>query len=149
MSNASDPGDYLIGEKIDINGDGSPLRYMDDPTKDGASLGCWSSDAGNVDVHYSSGIANHFFYMLSEGSGAKNVNGVDYDSPTCDGSTVTGIGRDKAQAIWYNALSTKFTSTTNYADARAQTIAASDELYGAGSPESQAVAAAWAAVSVN
>ena len=149
VNNAADPGDYLIGEKIDINGDGSPLRYMDDPTKDGASLGCWSSDAGNVDVHYSSGIANHFFYLLSEGSGAKNVNGVDYNSPTCDGSTVTGIGRDKAEAIWYNALSTKFTSTTDYHDAATQTVAAADELYGAGSPESQAVAATWAAVGVS
>ncbi|HEY7593445.1 MAG TPA: M4 family metallopeptidase, partial [Actinophytocola sp.] len=148
-NNAADPGDYLIGEKIDINGDGSPLRYMDDPTKDGASLGCWTPDAGNVDVHYSSGIANHFFYMLSEGSGAKNVNGVDYNSPTCDGSTVTGIGRDKAEAIWYNALSTKFTSTTDYHAARTQTIAAADELYGAGSAESTAVAATWAAVGVS
>jgi len=148
-NNANDPGDYLIGEKIDINGDGSPLRYMDDPTKDGASLGCWTSGAGNVDVHYSSGIANHFFYLLSEGSGAKNVNGVDYDSPTCDGSTVTGIGRDKAEAIWYNALSTKFTSSTDYHDALAQTVAAADELYGAGSAESTAVAATWAAAGVS
>jgi Zn-dependent metalloprotease len=147
-NNAADPGDYLIGEKIDINGDGSPLRYMDDPTKDGSSLGCWSTDAGNVDVHYSSGIANHFFYLLSEGSGAKNVNGVDYNSPTCDGSTVTGIGHESAEKIWFNALSTKFTSTTNYADARVQTIAAADELFGAGSAESTAVAAAWTAVSV-
>jgi zinc metalloprotease ZmpA len=149
VSNATDPGDYLIGEKIDINGDGSPLRYMDDPTKDGASLGCWSTDAGNVDVHYSSGIANHFFYMLSEGSGAKNVNGVDYNSPTCDGSTVTGIGRDKAEKIWYNALSTKFTSTTDYHAAATQSLAAADELYGAGSAESTAVAATWKAVGVS
>ncbi len=35
-NNAADKGDYLIGEEIDINGDGSPLRYMDKPSKDGA-----------------------------------------------------------------------------------------------------------------
>ena len=29
--------DYLIGEKININGNGTPLRYMDKPSKDGAS----------------------------------------------------------------------------------------------------------------
>ena len=29
-------------------------------------------------------------------SGAKTINGVSYNSPTCNGSTVTGIGRDKA-----------------------------------------------------
>src|SRR3954465_5638589 len=45
--NASDPGDYLIGEKIDINGDGTPLRYMDKPSKDGASADYWSSGVGN------------------------------------------------------------------------------------------------------
>jgi hypothetical protein len=45
----------------------------------------WKSGAGNVDVHYSSGIANHFFYLLSEGSGKKEINGVYYDSPTADG----------------------------------------------------------------
>jgi Zn-dependent metalloprotease len=28
-NNPSDPGDYLIGEEIDINGNGTPLRYMD------------------------------------------------------------------------------------------------------------------------
>ena len=38
-NNAADPGDYLIGEKIDINGDGTPLRYMDKPSKDGGSQG--------------------------------------------------------------------------------------------------------------
>ena len=32
---------------------------------------------------------------------------------------MTGIGSDKAFKIWFKALSTKFTSTTNYADARA------------------------------
>ena len=37
--NAADPGDYLIGEKININGNGTPLRYMDKPTKDGAQQG--------------------------------------------------------------------------------------------------------------
>ncbi|MGW2230505.1 M4 family metallopeptidase, partial [Streptomyces formicae] len=31
-NNAQDKGDYLVGEKIDINGDGSPLRYMDKPS---------------------------------------------------------------------------------------------------------------------
>ncbi|MFD5637763.1 M4 family metallopeptidase, partial [Streptomyces sp. NPDC127077] len=34
-ANSSDVGDYLIGEKININGDGTPLRYMDKPSKDG------------------------------------------------------------------------------------------------------------------
>ncbi|MBK3646011.1 M4 family metallopeptidase [Streptomyces sp. MBT33] len=148
-NNASDVGDYLIGEKIDINGDGSPLRYMDKPSKDGGSADYWSSSVGNLDVHYSSGVANHFFYLLSEGSGSKTINGVSYNSPTSNGSTVTGIGRAKALQIWYKALTTYFTSTTNYKSARTGTLSAAAALYGSGSTEYNAVAAAWSAVNVS
>ncbi|WP_447040103.1 M4 family metallopeptidase [Streptomyces sp. DSM 118878] len=143
-----DVGDYLIGEEIDINGDGSPLRYMDKPSKDGQSLDNWSEDAGNADVHYSSGIANHFFYLLSEGSGAKEINGVAYDSPTADGSKVEGIGRDKAEKIWFKALTAYFTSTTDYKAAREGTLSAAKDLYGADSAEYKGVDAAWAGVNV-
>ncbi|MFF5495587.1 M4 family metallopeptidase [Streptomyces aquilus] len=148
-NNASDPGDYLIGEKININGDGTPLRYMDKPSKDGGSADSWSSSVGSKDVHYSSGVANHFFYLLSEGSGAKTINGVSYNSPTSNGSTVTGIGRAKALQIWYKALTTYFTSTTNYKAARTGTLSAAAALYGSGSTEYNAVAAAWSAVNVS
>ncbi|MEV0975798.1 M4 family metallopeptidase [Streptomyces sp. NPDC049915] len=147
-ANSTDVGDYLIGEKININGDGTPLRYMDKPSKDGGSADSWYSGVGNLDVHYSSGVANHFFYLLSEGSGAKVINGVSYNSPTADGLPVTGIGRDKALQIWYRALTTKFTSTTNYAAARTGTLAAAGELYGTTSAEYKAVQDAWAAVAV-
>ncbi|MET9293860.1 M4 family metallopeptidase [Streptomyces sp. NPDC003077] len=147
-NNSVDKGDYLIGEKININGDGTPLRYMDKPSKDGASKDYWSSSLGNVDVHYSSGPANHFFYLLSEGSGAKTINGVSYNSPTYDGSKVTGIGRAKAEKIWYRALTTYFTSTTKYAGARTGTLKAAADLYGANSTEYKTVAAAWTAINV-
>ncbi|MFI5978795.1 M4 family metallopeptidase [Streptomyces sp. NPDC051452] len=147
-NNATDVGDYLIGEKIDINGNGSPLRYMDKPSKDGSSKDSWYSGIGGVDVHYSSGPANHFFYLLSEGSGAKVINGVSYNSPTADGLPVTGIGRDKALQIWYRALTTKWTSTTNYAGARTGSLAAAGELYGTTSAEYKAVQDAWAGVGV-
>ncbi|MFD5816467.1 M4 family metallopeptidase [Streptomyces sp. NPDC127038] len=147
--NPSDPGDYLIGEKIVRPGFGKPaLRFMDKPSKDGNSADCWSSSVGNLDVHYSSGVANHFAYLLAEGSGAKTVNGVAYDSPTCNGATVTGIGHDKVGRIWYRALTVYMTSSTNYAGARTATLNAAKDLYGAGSAEYDAVAAAWSAVSV-
>ncbi|WP_222870269.1 M4 family metallopeptidase [Actinomadura decatromicini] len=147
-NNPSDIGDYLIGEKLNIFGNGQPLRYMDKPSKDGNSLDNWSTNAGNVDVHYSSGIANHFFYLLSEGSGAKTINGVSYNSPTGDGKPVTGIGREKAAAIWFKALTEQMRSNTNYADARRATLAAASALYGATSPEYTATANAWAGVKV-
>ncbi|WP_432166935.1 M4 family metallopeptidase [Streptomyces sp. bgisy031] len=148
-ANSADVGDYLIGEKININGDGTPLRYMDQPSKDGGSANYWSSSVGNLDVHYSSGVANHFFYLLSEGSGAKTINGVSYNSPTYNGATVTGIGRAKALQIWYKALTTYMTSTTKYAGARTATLSAASALYGSTSTEYQTVAAAWTAVNVN
>ncbi|MFQ3560984.1 M4 family metallopeptidase [Streptomyces gramineus] len=144
----ADVPDYLVGEKIDINGDGTPLRYMDKPSKDGASSDYWSPSLGGLDVHYSSGPANHFFYLLSEGSGAKSVNGVSYDSPTYDGLPVTGIGIDNARQVWYRALSTYMTSSTNYAGARTATLQAAADLFGAYSPSYLAVANAWAAIDV-
>ncbi|MBD0741488.1 M4 family metallopeptidase [Streptomyces sp. CBMA152] len=148
-NNPQDKGDYLLGEKIDLFGDGKPLRYQDKPSRDGrGSADYWSAGVGNLDVHYSSGVANHFFYLLSEGSGAKDINGVHYDSPTVDGSKVTGIGRDKAVQIWYKALTTYFTSTTDYHGARQGTLKAATDLYGANSAEVKAVDATWAAVNV-
>ncbi|MCP3782355.1 M4 family metallopeptidase [Micromonospora sp. A3M-1-15] len=142
-ANSKDPGDYLIGEKLRTSG--APLRYMDKPSKDGSSADCWSRSVGRLDVHYSSGVANHFFYLLAVGSGSSAYG----NSPTCNGSTVTGIGNAKAGAIWYRALTTYMTSRTDYAGARAATLSAAADLYGSGSAEYNAVAAAWSAVSVN
>jgi len=147
-ANANDPGDYLIGEQFDLKNHAG-FRRMDNPASDGSSYNCWSAAAGSADVHYSSGIGNHFFYLLSEGSGAKTLNGVSYNSPTCNGSTVTGIGRDAAAAIWYRALTVYMTSSTNYSGARTATLNAAKDLYGAGSTQYNAVAAAWSAVSVS
>ncbi|MFE3500656.1 M4 family metallopeptidase [Kitasatospora sp. NPDC059160] len=145
----ANPPNYQIGELININGDGKPLRYMDQPSQDGNSADYWDANVGNLDVHFSSGVANHFFYLLSEGSGAKTINGFNYNSPTADGSSLAGIGRDKAAQIWYKALTAYFTSTTDYAGARVATLSAASDLYGANSAEYNAVAATWTAVNVN
>ncbi|MGP3948203.1 M4 family metallopeptidase [Streptomyces sp. 7N604] len=147
-NNSKDLGDYFVGEKIDINGDGTPLRYMDKPSKDGVSKDSWYSGIGNIDVHYSSGVANHFFYLLSEGSGQKVVNGVSYDSPTYDNLPVTGIGRANAEKVWFKALTERMSSNTNYAGARTATLQAAADLFGQGSTSYKEVAAAWAAVNV-
>jgi Zn-dependent metalloprotease len=150
-NNGNDVPDYVIGEEIFVNYNPATnfIRRMDRPSLDGGSLDCYSKRAKSVDVHYSSGIANHFFYLLSEGSGAKTINGIAYNSPTCNGSTVTGIGRDAAQRIWYQALTAYMSSRTNYAGARTATISAASDLYGATSTQTNAVKAAWSAVSVN
>ncbi|MCP9954638.1 M4 family metallopeptidase [Actinomadura madurae] len=148
-NNSNDVGDYLVGEEVVLPGLGRPaLRFMDKPSKDGDSADSWSSNTKNLDVHYSSGVGNHFFYLLSEGSGAKTINGVSYNSPTSNGSTVTGIGRDAAVKIWYRALTTYMTSSTDYKGARTATLNAAKDLFGEGSTQHAAVAAAWSAVNV-
>ncbi|POM27742.1 Transglutaminase-activating metalloprotease precursor [Actinomadura rubteroloni] len=147
--NGKDVPDYLVGEKIVLPGSGrTALRYMDKPSRDGKSLDAWSSKLASLDVHYSSGVANHFFYLLSEGSGKKTLNGVEYDSPTSNGSTLKGIGIDAATRIWYKALTAYMTSNTNYAGARTATLNAARDLFGAGSEQYAAVAATWSAVNV-
>ncbi len=146
-ANANDPGDYLIGEEFDLKKHVG-FRRMDNPISDGSSPNCYSTNTKNLDVHYSSGVANHFFYLLAEGSGAKPIGGVVHSSTTCNGSTITGIGRDAAAKIWYKALTEYMTSNTNYAGARTATLNAAGALYGASSTQYAAVAAAWSAVSV-
>ncbi|MEU5937686.1 M4 family metallopeptidase [Micromonospora sp. NPDC047548] len=149
----SDPGDYDIGEKININGNGTPLRYMYNPGLDGASHTCWSTSTKNVDVHYSSGPANHFFFNLAEGTGSTAYG----TSPVCGSApAVTGIGRDKAEKIWFRALDVYFTSNTSYVNtttpsntSRAYSLRAATDLYGTCSTEYKAVQAAWTAVAVS
>ena len=148
-NSAADPGDYLIGEKININGNGTPLRYMDKPSKDGASPDCWSTNTKNLDPHYSSGALNHWFFMASEGSGAKTINGVSYNSPVCgSAAAVTGAGRGNIEKVWYRTLSTKLTSGSTYAAAREGAIASAKELYGAESQTCKSVEAAFTAIAV-
>lgn len=142
-----DGGDYLLGEKADLRRK-LGLRRMDDPRSDGRSWNCWGPGLKNLDPHYSSGVGNHFFYLLSEGTAAKRFAGVTHRSPTCDGSSFAGIGRDKAGAIWFRALSTYMSSGTTYLGARRTTLQAAADLYGPESPEYAAVDVAWDAVKV-
>jgi Zn-dependent metalloprotease len=149
-NNSNDVPDYIIGEEIfrDYNPEVNYVRRMDHPSLDGGSADCWYNGVGGLDVHESSGVGNHAFYLLSEGSGPKTINGIDYDSPTCNGSTITGIGHDKAAAIWYKALTEQWTSNTNYHDARVGMLHAAKALYGKTSVEYKTVNKVWAAVDV-
>lgn len=150
-NNANDPADYLIGEEP-LNG--SPFRNMIQPSVDGSSADCYYSGVGGIDVHYSSGVANHMFYILAEGS--RPAGGPA--SPTCQAAdtrvatgsaTVTGIGHLDATAIYYRALTVYMTSNTNFAQARAAMVSASTDLFGASSAQTQGVKNAWSAVNVN
>ena len=151
-----DPVDYMIGENIYANNSGTTaLRYMFKPSLDGASPDCYYDGIGGIDVHYNSGVANHFFYLLAEGAvvpagfGAGTEANLTASSLVCNGNTaIAGIGRDDAGAIWYRALTMEMTSSTSYAGARTATLQAAADLFGGGSAQYNAVNAAWDAVSV-
>jgi Zn-dependent metalloprotease len=138
--------DWMVGRELSATG--TPLRWMWKPSKDGLSKDAWSSTLGSLNTHYSSGPNNRMFYFLSQGSSASTSSEMYSSYLTQSPQNMTGIGNDKAYRIWFRAATTKFTSSTNYADARAKMIQAASELYGAGSREAVAVTRAYAAINV-
>ncbi|MET7482131.1 M4 family metallopeptidase [Streptomyces sp. NPDC005538] len=147
-NNPKNPPNYLIGEKLGLAQ--KFLRRLDHPSLDKleGTIDYWSPQTYDAEVHAGSGVSSHAYYLLAEGSGRKTVGGVAYDSPTYDGSTVTGIGRAKATAIFYRALTRYMVSTTDFHDARTATLKAAADLYGANSAAYRTVDKAWAAVNV-
>ena len=155
---AADPADYVIGEELFPNNANmsNAIRWMFKPSLDNVSYDCYAPGIGSDDVHFTSGPANRFFYLLAEGAvvpagfGAGTWANLSASSLVCNGNTaLAGIGRDAAGKIWYRALTVYMTSGTDYAGARAATLSAATDLYGGGSAQYNAVAAAWSAVSVN
>ncbi|MDM5179131.1 M4 family metallopeptidase [Massilia sp. DJPM01] len=138
--------DWATGKEIAKSG--NPLRYLYKPSLDGSSPNAWSSSIGNIDVHYSSGPNNRMFYFLSQGSNASSSSNYYSQYLVKSPAAMTGIGSDKAFRIWFKANTTKFTASTNYADARSKVIASAAELYGANSKEVIAVTRAYAAINV-
>ncbi len=122
----------------------SALRFMAAPSNDGSSRDHYSaryvgsSDYGGV--HWNSGIANHFFYLLSEG-------GQHHTAAYRSGSVVTGIGIDAAAQIWYLALTSYMTSSTTFAGAATATASACAAL-GYDAATCASVTDAWAEVGV-
>ncbi|MCX5399241.1 M4 family metallopeptidase [Streptomyces sp. NBC_00102] len=147
-NNSTHAPNYLMGEQLGLAQ--GFLRRLDHPSLDKleGTVDYWSTKAPSTEVHAGSGVSSHAFYLLAEGSGSKTIGGVSYSSATYDGSTVTGIGRDKAVAIFYQALTRYMVSSTDFHDARTATLQAAADLYGQTSTEYTTVNKAWAAVNV-
>jgi Zn-dependent metalloprotease len=136
---------WKIGEECWTPGtSGDALRYMNNPTQDGQSYDYYperytgSSDYGGV--HLNNGIANLAFYLLCQG-------GTHPRGKTT--TVVTGIGITKADQIFYRALTTYMTSSTNFQGARNATAQAAADLYGGtSSTEYTQVQNCWTAVGV-
>lgn len=146
-NNANDTPDYTIGERVGVR---NPMRYMYKPSLNSYSAECYSAAVMTMGPHSASGIGIQFFYLLAEGAVAPANTGLSPADLVCNGNTaLRGVGPDAAQKIWYHALTRYMTSNTNYAAARVATLQASADLFGIGSVQQQAVAAAWSAVSVD
>jgi hypothetical protein len=102
-----------------------------------------------VDVHFSLGIANHFSYLLAEGtnngSPSRTCNVGDWQIATGSGKLI-GIGREKAGNMWYRTLNIYFTSQTILFMAHFATIQVAKDFFT--DTEVEAVNKAWAAVNV-
>ena len=133
--------DWLMGALISD----SPLRSMIHPSLDGVSADHWYAGIQYLDVHFSSGPLNRFFYFLSQGASSDPSS--DAYSPYLPGG-MTGIGNDHAAHIWYTAMTEWLTPLAKYADARNAAINAAEEDYGPGTPEVAAVKKAFAAINV-
>jgi Zn-dependent metalloprotease len=135
-------GNWTQGEQI-----ATPLapqyRRMYKPSLDGKSADAWSPTLYTLNVHYSSGPMNRCFYFLSQGA----TTGGDTSSTYLPGG-MPGIGNQKAAKIWYRALTTYMTPSTDYAAARIAMITAARDLYPLSGPEEVAVWNAFAAINV-
>ncbi|WP_201325439.1 M4 family metallopeptidase, partial [Burkholderia sp. E168m23] len=151
-NNPNDPGNYVIGARVVSGG----LRKMYKQDLDGRSFSCYPSGGFSWsnprhDPHFSSGVGNRFFYLLSEGPSVPSTDtGLSRAQLVCNGDTTfSGLGRDKAGKIWYRTLTVYLNANSSYPNARRASIQAANDLYGANSAESATVARAWSAVGVN
>jgi Zn-dependent metalloprotease len=140
-NNPNDKPDFTVGEEVNLVGSG-PIRYMYNPSLAGDS-NCYSSSTPNQEVHAAAGPGNHWFYLLAQGSGGNGQPA----SPTCNSSTVTGLGIQKAINIMYHAMLLK-TSGSSYLKYRVWTLQAAKSLTPGDCTGFNTVKAAWNAVSV-
>ena len=97
---------WLMGEKSDAFGGAirdmwNPTCYGDPGKVSDAEYFCDSEDGGGV--HSNSGVPNHGYALLVDGG-------------TYNGTTVQGIGIDKAANIYFKAMTDYQTPVSNFAD---------------------------------
>ena len=101
----------------------------------------FTGSGDNGGVHINSGIVNNAFYLAIEG-GTNRTSRL----------AVQGVGaanREQIEKVFYRAFVFMLPSNATFSVARAATIQAARDLYGAGSTAEQAVTEAWTAVGVS
>jgi Zn-dependent metalloprotease len=134
--------DFLVGNQVNLVGQG-PIRNMYNPSALG-DKNCYDSSIPGSEVHSAAGPGNHWFYLLAEGTNPTNGQPT---SPTCNNSTITGLGVQTAVKIFYNAMLLK-TTGSSYLKYRTWTLTAAKNLFPGSCTEFNTVKAAWDAVSV-
>ena len=133
--------DYLIGEDVVRPGG---LRSMADPASLGQPDHYSKRFLGTFDnggVHTNSGIANQAFYLAIEG-GTNRTSGLSVQG-------VGGANREQIEKVFYRAFTQLLPANATFSVARAATIQAARDLYGAGGVVETAITQAWTAVGVN
>ena len=133
---------FLIGEDITLGGPRF-IRSLDNPTAGGYpdhySLRLYvGTDIDSGGVHVNSTIVGHAFYLAVAG-GTNRVSGI----------AVAGIGRanmERMERIFYRAFVFLLGPQSRFTDARAATLQAATDLFGAGSNERAQLSQAWNAV---
>lgn len=144
--NGSLQADYLAGEDVITPGG---IRSLSNPATFGQPdhysrrliFAVPSPANDNGAVHINSGIANHFYFLAIEG-GTNRTSGLP----------VQGVGqasREQVERVVFRAFTQLLPSNATHAVARAATIQAARDLYGANSNVERAVTQAWTAVGVN
>jgi Zn-dependent metalloprotease len=132
---------WVMGEKIGriIRSMENPKAYSNPDTYQGTY---WVTDPtiDNGGVHTNSGPMYYWFYLLCKGKSGNNDLGHAYH--------VDSIGMAKAEKIAFRLLTVYLTYQSQYSDAYFYGMQATADLYGACSPECQAVKNAFYAIGV-
>ncbi|MGC5346821.1 M28 family peptidase [Streptomyces sp. DT171] len=136
-----DDPDYTVGEKINLVGQG-PIRIMYNPGQIG-DPNCYSSSIPNTEEHAAAGPLNHWFYLLAEGTNPGNGKPT---SPTCNNTTLSGVGIQSAGKVFYGGMLLK-TSGMTYKRYRTATLTSAKNLDSSCDLYNR-TKAAWDAISV-
>lgn len=138
---------WTMGEEIGsaFRSLSNPKAYGDPDTYKGSNwynLANCNPTSGNgwCGVHTNSGVQNYWFYLLSEGGSGTNDRGDAYQ--------VDSIGIIKASRVAFRNNTFYLTPSSDYEEARYFAFRSAVDLYGACSPEVEAVIDAWYAVGV-
>ncbi|HET6209342.1 MAG TPA: M4 family metallopeptidase, partial [Jatrophihabitans sp.] len=142
-SSPYDNPDFTVGEMVNLVGSG-PIRYMYHPSLISGTPDCYSSSVPSMETHTAAGPGNHWFYLVAEGTSPTDGQPA---SPTCNSTSITGIGIQNAGKIFYNAMLAK-TSGMTYFKYRTATLTAAKNLFPGNCTNFNVVKAAWDAVSV-